>query len=598
MIKKDLNSDLERKGVEKKYFFFLQLWHELLDQRTLDIYQYRLFNTYSALNELISVIDKTLSGVFTTNYNIDACVDESAQIVKKDIILKKNNISLWRALVNHLNKKHGQKSEQLSLRFQATYAISILGEDYFHWIFDEIKNDIDNGNKEEVMYCVQVLISQCIYNGWSTKSLYQCDRFFYNSFVAECSDDRWEHFKNYLLSSERVFKVYVNIKKLTPQQIEVLSDTLHINVYTGTTIAQDNSETYTDTLKNTFERNKKYAEYQLKAKDIYSASHLAIKKISDKINILSFYNIINAWDMHSLNIIAVDVTSCYFKGFSCEDLFKTYDYIDSSGFVFENTLSITQNDEHKEIGDKLLGAFSYANISRASFFHEEKYMTLWIALESLSRTEMCPDIISNVKNTVPAALSIRYLFRIIRNFAEDLIRCNVDLNFSTTSFDINNSSKSQLVKDILSILKNEVLYNELENKCNCSDLLLYRIKEVRKIIHDLDYSIQKYNNYYNHILWQIQRLYRIRNEIAHSASTENLSLTIYTEHLYDYLSTFISEIVSCVSVNRLISLGEVFCKIQDNYTVFKEIADSRNKSQEDKDLLNNTVFTTGILSFM
>lgn len=150
----------------------------------------------------------------------------------------------------------------------------------------------------------------------------------------------------------------------------------------------------------------------------------------------------------------------------------------------------------------------------------------------------------------------------------------------------------------LTIMKNDVLYYELENKCSCSCLLLHRIKEVRKIITDLDYSIQKYKNYYNHILWQIQRLYRIRNEIVHSASTENLSLTIYTEHLYDYLSTFISEIISCVSENNLTTLEEVFCKIQDNYSVFKEIADSRNKSQEDKDLINRTVCTTGILSFM
>ncbi|MDO5148266.1 MAG: hypothetical protein ACI4KB_13875 [Oscillospiraceae bacterium] len=598
MIKKDLNSDLGRKGVEEKYFFFLQLWHELLDQRTLDIYQYRLFNTYSSLNELISVIDKTFSGIFTTNHNIDACVDECAQIVKKDIILKKHNISLWRALVNHLNQKHGQKSEQLSLKFQATYAISILGESYIHWIFDEIKNDIDNGNNEDLVYHTQVLISQCIYNGWSTKSLYQCDRFFYNSFKPETSDERWEYFKNNLLSSERDFKIFVNIKNLSLQHSEILSDVLCLDVNTGASIVQKKFDTDKDKLKNLFERDKKYVEYQLKAKDIYSASNLAIKKISDKINTLSFYNIINAWDMHNINIIAVDVMSRHFKSLSCEDLFKTYDYIDSSGFVFENTINIIQDSRYKKIGDKLLGAFSYANISRASFFHEEKYMTLWIALESLSRTEMCSDIISNVKITVPAALSIRYLFRILRNFAEDMIRCNVDLNFSTTNFDIKNSSKSQLVKDIITIMKNDVLYYELENKCSCSCLLLHRIKEVRKIITDLDYLIQKYKNYYNHILWQIQRLYRIRNEIAHSASTENLSLTIYTEHLYDYLSTFISEIISCVSENNLTTLEEVFCKIQDNYSVFKEIADSRNKSQEDKDLINRTVCTTGILSFM
>ena len=230
-------------------------------------------------------------------------------------------------------------------------------------------------------------------------------------------------------------------------------------------------------------------------------------------------------------------------------------------------------------------------------FHEEKYMTLWIALESLSRTEMCTDIISNVKNTVPAALSIRYLFRIIRNFAEDLIRCNIDLNFSSISYDINKDSKSQLVKEVISIMKDDELYSELESKCICSNLLFYRVKEIKKIICDLDYAVKKYTNYYNHVLWQIQRLYRIRNEIAHSATAEKLTLTIYTEHLYDYLSTFVAEIVSCVNEKNLTTIGEVFCKIQDNYNVFKEIADNREKTKEDKDLLNNTVFTTGILSF-
>lgn len=57
----------------------------------------------------------------------------------------------------------------------------------------------------------------------------------------------------------------------------------------------------------------------------------------------------------------------------------------------------------------MTGAFGYANISRASLFQEEKYMNLWVALESLARTRMYPDIISNVKQTVPAAMSLIYI---------------------------------------------------------------------------------------------------------------------------------------------------------------------------------------------
>ena len=596
MVKKDLNSDLKHKGVEEKYYFFLQLWHELLDQRTLDIYQYRLFNTYSALNELVSVIDKTICGVFTNSCNIEACTEECAYIVKQDNIIKKYNSSLWNTLNNHLNKKHTQRNEQLSLKFQVSYAISQIEDDYLKWIFDEIQNDVDQNDNINIIYHSQVLISQCIFNGWSTKSLYQCDRFFYNTYNVEIECQRWEQFKKYLYSSDRDFDIFINIKDISPEQASALSTHLNVQLYTGGTIAQNN-EDYPDDLKHLFLHSKKYVKFPIKAKDIFSAAHLAIKTFSDKINVLSFYNIINAWDMKSLIIVAVDSSKRYFKSLTCEDLFKTYDYIDVSGYVYNHTVKILKEDRFVDIKDKLIGAFSYSNISHASLFHEEKYMTLWIALESLSRTEMCTDIISNVKNTVPAALSIRYLFRIIRNFAEDLIRCNIDLNFSSISYDINKDSKSQLVKEVISIMKDDELYSELESKCICSNLLFYRVKEIKKIICDLDYAVKKYTNYYNHVLWQIQRLYRIRNEIAHSATAEKLTLTIYTEHLYDYLSTFVAEIVSCVNEKNLTTIGEVFCKIQDNYNVFKEIADNREKTKEDKDLLNNTVFTTGILSF-
>ena len=87
MIKKDLNADLLNKEVDPKYVFFVQLWHELLNIRTLDTYQYKLLNSYSALCELITVIDKTIAGIFISPHNILDCVAECAQIIKNDEIL-------------------------------------------------------------------------------------------------------------------------------------------------------------------------------------------------------------------------------------------------------------------------------------------------------------------------------------------------------------------------------------------------------------------------------------------------------------------------------------------------------------------------------
>ena len=55
---------------------------------------------------------------------------------------------------------------------------------------------------------------------------------------------------------------------------------------------------------------------------------------------------------------------------------------------------------------------------------------------------------------------------------------------------------------------------------------------------------------------------------THSALQEQTSLVVYIEHLHDYLSTFISGIVTCISEKRVSSLEEALCSIRDNYDVF------------------------------
>lgn len=599
MIKKDLNADLLHKGVEHRYLFFVQLWHELLNIRTLDTYQYKLLNSYSALCELITVIDKTIAGIFISSHNILDCVAECAQIIKNDEILKKNNLMLWNILISNLNKTINGKSRQLALKFQIEYAVSEMKNHYSKWIYNELNYSISNDDKETIIKCTKALISQCLYNGWSTQSLYKCDRFFYKE---NSTYDSMLHFSEYLSSGDKDFFVYINVSDFTRKSSTFTKDELEKLNFTikDTSDILSEYQGKNDYLTSMFESSRKYICIDVKAKDIYSAAYKAVQVLSSRINMLSFYNIIDTWDIGNINMISVNNNSFYGKSLTSSDLFKTYDYIDTSGFIFENTVKIMETPDLKEITDKLLASFSYANISRASLFQQEKYMTLWIALESLSRTEMYDDIISNVKSTVPAALSVRYLFRIIRNFAEDLIRCNVDLVFENgITYNVKDTSKAKVVENLILIFKDDILYPRLEDKCKCSDLLLYRVKDIKAIFTDNKYAITKFTNYHQHISWQIQRLYRIRNEIAHSATIDKTSLTIYTEHLFDYLSTFVSEIVSCTEKSDFKNIGEIYCKIQDNYAAFQEIVKYPDKmTPADKQILNDTLFKTGILSFI
>lgn len=218
---------------------------------------------------------------------------------------------------------------------------------------------------------------------------------------------------------------------------------------------------------------------------------------------------------------------------------------------------------------------------------------LWVALESLARTDMYSDIISNVKETVPAAMCLRYIYRIVRNFIEDCGRCGIKFDFTSCSIDMQQDTKQKLVRETINVLHNPILFSELRDKCKVNSLLYHRVKNVYRLITDIAYAKYKVENHYKRVKWQIQRLYRIRNEIAHAALREQTSLIVYIEHLYDYLSTYISEIVTCLTEKNLSNIEDALCSIKDNYDVFIALAISNDKS-----LVENSVLVTGIINLI
>lgn len=139
-------------------------------------------------------------------------------------------------------------------------------------------------------------------------------------------------------------------------------------------------------------------------------------------------------------------------------------------------------------------------------------MNLWVALESLARTDMYPDITSCVKDTVPAAVCMRCIYRIVRNYAEDCSRCGIRLDFAEKSIDMHQESKRKMVCETIEVFQNPILYAELSEKCRVNTLLKYRTESIYEILTNINKAKEKIERHYDRISWQIQRLYRIRNE--------------------------------------------------------------------------------------
>ena len=79
---------------------------------------------------------------------------------------------------------------------------------------------------------------------------------------------------------------------------------------------------------------------------------------------------------------------------------------------------------------------------------------------------------------------------------------------------------------------------------------------------------EKFDHYIQKVRWHIQRLYRLRNEITHSAFRENRSLIIYIEQIYTYLAQLISEMVYYIEHKNVESIEEACAVILENYRTY------------------------------
>lgn len=500
-------------GVKEEVIPFYQRWQELMNRKTLDIYQYKIMTSLAAMKEMVQVIKKTQAGLFTTDANIKACREELLFILNQDKVLLKYNRAILNRLLFALSS-YSEKDVTHSrnrMLYRLNYVITQIDENYLLHALYELKQSIIDRNMDDMELYINIVASQSIYNGWSAQALNELLRFFtMEEMKAKEFNEQWDIFAGQLLNSRKSgFDVllYVPFKPLQREMQDRLPEILQrtgLNIKTYDELCQIHDDL--GDIRNILNADKKYFYVRVNAYDIYTAAHLAVVDVSEQLNMASFYNLLSAWDLSSVIIIPINKSSKYHKVFSAVQIYQTYDYMDVSGTVFKYTQRIFEDENRKSIREKLKGSFSYTNISRASLFQEEKYMNLWVALESLARTNMYKDIISNIKETVPAAVCLRYIYRIIRNYVEDCNRCGLDYLFAEKGVDTHQESKQTMVRETIEIFKNPIYYAELLEKSEVNMLLNFRTKSICKLLTEPGCAAEKIKKHYDRISWQIQRL--------------------------------------------------------------------------------------------
>ena len=594
MVKNCNNADLAENNVDSKYYLLYQLWKELTATKTLDTYQFRLMNTLSALNELEKVINQRLNRSHKDNHNIDDCKSETLEIIRDDLTLQEYYPVVRTRLLSHLSEKTDTDAQQRVLLHQLDYALKMLEPHYFENLIDSLKQSVENNDSFSVLTKTNQLVSCCSSMGWSNNALYSIIGTLSGS---ETDPSAWDKFKNklcgaateeyHILFPFKIRAINVPGQKKEAARERVLEEIKLMGLETLNTT--EVLSRYTSLTEQNTEKGQIYLLASVLAYDVYSASHLAIAKIANILNILSFYNLTEPWSIRDISWLAVNPSTQYVLLLKSRDLYSTYDYLEGANKIFRSSKELEGNAA-PNVKAKLQATYNYANMGKVSYAQTEKYMNTWVALESLCRTEMYENIIGNVLDTVPPALCLRYIYRCYRNFAEDCMRCGLDYEFSSVTVNLKHPSKENLVKDIIGLFQNETIYQELLAKCAVNSLLTERCKQMHTLATDGNKMFSRIDSHYNNVRRQL------RNEIAHSALNDGTSIIRQIEHLDDYLSGFVAEVVMCWERNPQSSIENIFEIIKDNYREYVDIKTS--KKGANPMLLLKDLRETGIISLV
>lgn len=600
MVKNCNNADLAENNVDPKYYLLFQLWKELTAKKTLDTYQFRLMNTLSSLKELMKVINQRLSRAHGSNHNIEECKGETLEIIRNDCVLQEQYPVVRTRLLSHLSEKTDTDAQQRVLLHQLDYALKLLEPHYFEKLVDSLKSSVDDNNSAAIMIKTNQLVSCCSSKGWSNEALYSVIGTLFGS---KTDPAAWDNFKNKLCGVEteeycillpfKIRAINVPGQKKESAKERVLDEIKRMEI--DVLDAEEVLSRFPFLPVHDIEKNQIYLLTSVSAHDVYSASHLAISQIANTLNILSFYSLTEPWNIRDISWLAVNPSNSYVLLLKSKDLYSTYDYLEGANKIFRSSKELNKSAT-TNIRAKLQAAYSYANMGKVSYAQTEKYMNTWVALESLCRTEMYENIIDNVLETVPPALCLRYIYRAFRNFAEDCIRCGLNFEFSGVTVNLKHPSKENMVSDIIAIFNDNTMYSELLEKCSVNNLLTERCKEMHSLATDGNKMFNRIDHHYKNVRRQLSRLYRLRNEIAHSALNDGTSLIRQIEHLDDYLSSFVAEVVMCWEKNQQSSIENIFEIIKDNYREYSDIKASK-KGANPIELLGD-LRKTGIISLL
>jgi hypothetical protein len=321
-------------------------------------------------------------------------------------------------------------------------------------------------------------------------------------------------------------------------------------------------------------------EFSVSAKDPYSARRQAVQRVE---GLLSYWKIYRPSKEHRVHP-AVLVRSER-QDMTLFDPDKEPEVLlprdargsDQRATDLISTLT-TVNEEHAtHVG----AALQYFQLSLYARKQEARLINLWIGLEALVQSIGQGSLISKVTKYVSIIMALNYVQDIARSIPVDvrlLWRNSQPISFLDK---LPLSNEKILHSDdfmwLMTIPDTSPTWEAFADLFTENPLMIFRLWKLRNgLFKGPQEMAKRISQHKTNVSWQVQRIYRLRNRIAHQGTaTGDISQLI--GHLQTYFVTSFHDIVHTLNHRRLGSIGDVLESRSLDYKYFLDRLNSDNK---------------------
>lgn len=537
---------------------FIEKSVESLFYNSIDSYRLKLHNPKTLIEELVTIIHSSISGVLTNN----DYVENASKELKKFLDSGYDGLTFKSISKKHyvetLNKAKREnynlllQSSKIILKNNYDYKKNLIAEiDRIQLSFREIidrHNNIIPGKESEfeirkkhLIILVDYLYVELINRGFSKQYLYRIiQSVFIHSQKPTNYDIQFNIFQKIINKDDEKYTVifainnqsfmFNELKKIDSEYIVV--DKKFRNKLNA--VVSNEAKTF-------LEKNKEgvFIAMELMTKDYFKAVQLGINKFSKDLDIyhLGYSKKHYKIDPQCLTIGENDLS----KSSVVPSNFQIDGYFKSSATIFDSLLDkikvLRKENVDEESYQKILSAIRYYRTGSESSELETKLLNYWIGLEFIFTSFKTEEkTIDRIRKYLPKCHSLIYVKRNLYDYHRTLKRLSVDgyiLNYN----------------DDLNYLLSHSNYSKILDNTD-SELLKFRTKFFQKWYEEPNKISDVLNNHQNNLVWNITRLYRIRNEIVHNAAIKR-GIYTHISHLKYYLSFMLNSILDFMAENAI-----------------------------------------------